>query len=209
MVKTPLTLLLELGHPIQTNHDHLHLMVAKKAAWLHLRIVDNILFQAEVLWIPLYDQWYGLHQHTGNLFNRNLRFVFVPCASKTRKKLRSVQKSIDLFCTLQTNVAHSNPNHSLRHIQSWTDFESVRSSTAIASRGTSSHGRSTSVSSRCPENDDKIIRRNSNDKYSHHTAGGPTNTSCRSTQTRLGSTSTSNATTCSPTNTRSSRALKQ
>ena len=97
----------------------------------------------------------------------------------------------------------------LSDTQSWTEFESVRSSTAIASRGTSSHGRSTSVSSRCPENDDKIIRRNSNDKYSHHTAGGPTNTSCRSTQTRLGSTSTSNATTCSPTNTRSSRALKQ
>ena len=31
------------------------------------------------------------------------------------KKKASVQKSIDLFCTLQTNVAHGNPNHSLRH----------------------------------------------------------------------------------------------
>ena len=130
-------------------------------------------------------------------------------ASQKQKKKACVQKSIDLFCTLQTNVAHSNPNHSLRHTYSWTDFESVRSSTAIASRRTSSHGRSTSVSSRCPENDDKLSRRNSNDKYSHHTAGGPTNTSCRSTQTRLGSTSTSNTTTCGPANTRSSRALRQ
>ena len=32
VVKTPLTLLLELGHPIQTNHDHLHLMVAKSGS---------------------------------------------------------------------------------------------------------------------------------------------------------------------------------
>ena len=82
-------------------------------------------------------------------------------ASQKQKKKACVQKSIDLFCTLQTNVAHSNPNHSLRHTHSWTDFESVWSSTAIASRGTSSHGRSTSVSSRCPENDENISRRNS------------------------------------------------
>ena len=32
VVKTPLTLLLELGHPIQPNHDHLHLMVAKRGS---------------------------------------------------------------------------------------------------------------------------------------------------------------------------------
>lgn len=81
VVKTPLALLLELGHPIQPNHDHLHLVFAKGAAWLHLRIVHNILFQAEVLWIPLYDQWYRLHQHTGNLYNYILRFVLVPCVS--------------------------------------------------------------------------------------------------------------------------------
>ena len=32
VVKTPLALLLELGHPIQTNHDHLHLKFAKRGS---------------------------------------------------------------------------------------------------------------------------------------------------------------------------------
>ena len=124
-----------------------------------------------------------------------------------RKKLAFRKASI--YSAHYKQMWHMVTPTTLSDTHSWTDFELVRSSAAIASRGTSSHGRSTSVSSRCPENDDNIIRRNFNDKYSHHTAGGPTNTSCRSTQTRLGSTSTSNTTTCSPANTRSSCALKQ
>ena len=32
VVKTPLALLLELGHPIQPNHDHLHLVFAKRGS---------------------------------------------------------------------------------------------------------------------------------------------------------------------------------
>ena len=129
-------------------------------------------------------------------------------ASRKQEKKLAFRKA-SIYSAHYKQMWHMVTPTTLSDTHSWTDFELVRSSAAIASRGTSSHGRSTSVSSRCPENDDNIIRRNFNDKYSHHTAGGPTNTSCRSTQTRLGSTSTSNTTTCSPANTRSSCALKQ
>ena len=39
---------------------------------------------------------------------------FSSLASQKQKKKACIQKSIDLFRTLQTNVAHSNPNHSLQ-----------------------------------------------------------------------------------------------
>ena len=161
VVKTPLALLLELGHPIQTNHDHLHFMVAKK--W-------QLGFTSGLSTIYCSRRRCSgsccMTSGTGctsilEIYSTVFSDSFSYLASQKQKKKACVQKSIDLFRTLQTNVAHSNPNHSLRHTHSWTDFESVRRSTAIASRGASSHGRSTSVSSRCPENDENISRRNS------------------------------------------------
>ena len=81
-------------------------------------------------------------------------------ASRKQEKKLAFRKA-SIYSAHYKQMWHMVTPTTLSDTHSWTDFELVRSSAAIASRGTSSHGRSTSVSSRCPENDENISRRNS------------------------------------------------